>query len=242
MDIRPDRSAGVAVWRQIADALRADLAIGAFPPGGRLPTEAALSARFGVNRHTVRRALAVLAAEGLVRAERGRGVFARPARLDYPIGPRTRFSEIVAGQHREPGGRLIGWAEEPANLRLAAELGVGPGTRLLRLETLREADATPIGVATAWLEAARVPALVAAHERTGSVTAALAACGIPDYRRRTTRAVAEAAGTEDAGWLGVAPGAPLLVTESLNVTADGRPLQFARARFAADRVQLVVGS
>ena len=53
----PAPGRGVAQWRQIADTLQADIAGGALGPGAQLPTEARLAARFGVNRHTVRRAL-----------------------------------------------------------------------------------------------------------------------------------------------------------------------------------------
>jgi hypothetical protein len=41
-------------WKAIANALRSELAEGRNSPGDKLPTEAALSAHFGVNRHTVR--------------------------------------------------------------------------------------------------------------------------------------------------------------------------------------------
>jgi GntR family phosphonate transport system transcriptional regulator len=35
---------------------------------------------------------------------------------------------------------------------------------------------------------------------------------------------------------------PLLVTEGINVDADGRPIEYALGLFASDRVQLVVNS
>ncbi len=67
------RQDGVALWRQIAGQIQADIASGTCKPGTRLPTEAELSVRFGVNRHTVRRALEELSRDGLVRVEQGRG-------------------------------------------------------------------------------------------------------------------------------------------------------------------------
>ena len=58
------------LWASIAAELRAALAEGQYVAGDKLPTEAALSERFGVNRHTVRRALAQLADDGAVHARR----------------------------------------------------------------------------------------------------------------------------------------------------------------------------
>jgi DNA-binding transcriptional MocR family regulator len=51
-----------ALWREIAETLEVEIARGHAAAGARLPTEAELAARFGVNRHTVRHALADLAA------------------------------------------------------------------------------------------------------------------------------------------------------------------------------------
>ncbi|MFN3294181.1 MAG: GntR family transcriptional regulator, partial [Gemmobacter sp.] len=75
-----------ALWTAIAETLRGEIAQGLYPPGARLPTEAALSARFGVNRHTVRHALAALAQDGTVHARRGAGVFVTARPTDYPLG------------------------------------------------------------------------------------------------------------------------------------------------------------
>lgn len=47
-----------------------------FPPGKRLPTERALSYELGVNRATLRKALAQLEAEGAITRHVGRGTFA----------------------------------------------------------------------------------------------------------------------------------------------------------------------
>ena len=60
----------------VAGELRAQLLAGAYPPGGKLPTENRLAERFGVSRTVVREALAALAADGLVKARQGAGVFA----------------------------------------------------------------------------------------------------------------------------------------------------------------------
>ena len=61
------------IWKSIAATIGDEIAKGHYGPGDKLPTEAALSARFGVNRHTVRHALSDMAERGLVRARRGAG-------------------------------------------------------------------------------------------------------------------------------------------------------------------------
>jgi len=235
-----DRSAGIAVWRQIMETLKAEIVSGAFEKGSRLPPESELASRFGVNRHTVRRAIAALTGEGILRADQGRGTFVASAPLSYPIGPRTRFSEIVSGQDRAPSGRLIGSAVEEADALLANQLDVPLGTPLIRVETLRVADGVPMIVGTSWFEQSRVPNFVADYAESGSITRALELAGIDDYRRKETRITAELVESRDAHQLGVALGQPVMVVESVNLDMEGRPIQYTRARAAADRMQLVV--
>ena len=92
--------AGVALWRRVADHLERAIADGRYPVDTRLLGEIEIAQRLGVNRHTVRRAIAALADRGFVRAERGSGTYVEPPRLRYPIHSRTRFSEIVGAAGR----------------------------------------------------------------------------------------------------------------------------------------------
>lgn len=236
------RGGGVAVWQQIATMLRAEIAAGQPPPGGQMPTEAVLAQRFGVNRHTVRRAIAALADDGLLRVEQGRGTFVHADFLDYEIGRRTRFSENVARHDKEPAGRLIASAQAPAEGAVARQLAVPEGTPCHRLETLHVADGVPLSLATSWFPQALLPDLLPAYAETGSITQALARNGIADYRRLRTRITARPAGEGDAALLRQPATRPVLVAESVNVDAQDRPIQYALTRFASDRVQLLINS
>ena len=233
-------SDGVTRWRRVADGIRA--AIGDGTVADRLPAEGELAERFGVNRHTVRRAIAALAADGLVRAERGRGTFvsAPGRRLSYEVGPRTRFGDNVLAQARRPRGRLVRAERVPAEGEVAATLDYGAKALLHRLETLHEADGVPLSVATCWLPAERFPGIAAHFEETGSLTEALRREGVPDYRRSETRLVAERVSAEDAVHLAAAPDGLVLVARAISVDLSGRPILVQRTRFHADRMELVV--
>ncbi|WP_395094454.1 GntR family transcriptional regulator [Armatimonas sp.] len=64
-----------ATYRIIADAIRQTWLTPEAVPGERLPTERALETHFGVSRATISRALAALAAEGLIETRRGSGAY-----------------------------------------------------------------------------------------------------------------------------------------------------------------------
>jgi DNA-binding GntR family transcriptional regulator len=99
------RRTGIALWRQVADQIRQTVLTG-LAANERLPAEAELATRFGVNRHTVRSAIAALEKEGILRAEQGRGTFLNDRkRLRYPIGRRTRFSSGLERSGPDPVGQ-----------------------------------------------------------------------------------------------------------------------------------------
>jgi DNA-binding GntR family transcriptional regulator len=71
--IVPDREG--AAYRQLATVLRDRIRSGELPPGRRMPSEKDLHDEFGLARETVRRAIAVLRAEGLIEVRHGHGTF-----------------------------------------------------------------------------------------------------------------------------------------------------------------------
>ncbi|NEB14842.1 GntR family transcriptional regulator [Streptomyces coelicoflavus] len=81
----------------IADDLRDRIATGRLKPGDCLPSEAHLAAQYMVSTPTLRNALAVLQAEGLVEKVHGKGNFVRHPlrRITYMGGDRTLNTHIV---------------------------------------------------------------------------------------------------------------------------------------------------
>lgn len=75
MTFKPIRPQKITV--QIADQIRASILTAAFGPGEKLPTERELCRIFGVSRPSVREALNILAAAGLVESHQGGGTTVR---------------------------------------------------------------------------------------------------------------------------------------------------------------------
>lgn len=239
--VNVQRQNGVALWRQIADRIRASIANGEYDAAGKVPPEMALAAQFGVNRHTVRSALAALAQEGIVRAVQGRGtLIERKERLNFPITRRTRFNEGIGDQAREKEGLLLHSGEEPASANVAIPLGLEEGAPVIRLETLRKADSRPVSRSTAWFPAARFAGIAEAYRDSGSITAAFKALGLPDYLRTWTEITASHADEQDRVDLRLSPGAIILIARALNTDPEGAPIQYAVSRFPADSVQFTI--
>ncbi|WP_051837058.1 GntR family transcriptional regulator [Streptomyces sp. NRRL F-2580] len=134
----PSRGGGPAAtpkYQRIAAALRRDLERAARTPGGRLPSERSLAARYEVNRQTIRAALQHLREDGLVVTGR-RGT--RPA-VTAVVGPAVT---AVVGP-AAPGG---GPAVEPAAVRPASAVPA-PTLSWLTLVTVPPSLAGLLGMA-----------------------------------------------------------------------------------------------
>ncbi|MEL6551417.1 MAG: phosphonate metabolism transcriptional regulator PhnF [Pseudomonadota bacterium] len=226
------------IWKAIAGSLRGDLAEGRYAPGDKLPTEAALAERFGVNRHTVRHALSALVDEGLIRTRRGSGAFVAALPTDYPIGRRVRFHENLIAAGRKPEKRVLLLEDRAATEGEARALAVAPGAPVCAYHGLSLADGQPIAVFESVFPLDRLPGLSIALTRTSSVTEALASVGIPDYERASTRLTAVRATATHALHLNLNEGDPLLRSSSVNVA--GPPVEYGRTWFAGDRVTLTL--
>lgn len=229
-----------AIWKSIADSLSAEIAEGHYRPGDRLPTEAELSARFGVNRHTIRHALGSLAASGTVRSRRGAGVFVTSRPTDYVIGRRVRFHQNVQASGRAPSRRLTLLETRIADAKEAEALRLAPDARVHVVEGVSLVDDQPVAVFRSVFDAARFPDFLRHMADSQSVTVALAACGLADYTRAQTRLTAKVASAVMGLTLQLTEGAPVLRSVAINVDAGGRPVEYGTTWFAGDRVTLTV--
>jgi GntR family transcriptional regulator, phosphonate transport system regulatory protein len=241
LDLSPlERGSGIAVWRQIARRLESDLRAGGLEAGARLPTEAELAARFTVNRHTVRRAIADLAARGLVRVEQGRGTFLQDLVIDYPLRRRTSFSANLLAQDRAPSHTMLEVVEVAADAEVAHALGLRRGARVVRGTSVGFADGVPVSYGRSSFPAARFPGLADRLQQESSISGVLAGYGVADYRRATTRVLARLPSAEEALRLKQPQSEPVLVTEAVDVDPDHRPIRYGATCFAGARVQLTV--
>ncbi len=86
-----DRTSGLALYRQIAEQIKNQIADGRLPAGARLPTVRQLAETAGVSRLTVQNAYGELQSGGWIEATVGRGAFVSGA-----IGQRRQLVERTA--------------------------------------------------------------------------------------------------------------------------------------------------
>jgi GntR family phosphonate transport system transcriptional regulator len=231
------RESGLALYAQIAQRLEQDVQR-LYGPGDCLPPESELALRFGVNRHTLRRAVDELVDAGLLERRHGRGVFVLDTQFDYPIGMGTRFTENLHAQGLHAESRIVRQQRLPASVRVAERLGLACGDPVFWIETLRTAQDRPLCLISHFLCAQRFPSLAEQYQGGSLHDHLLHAHGL-SLRRSESLVSALLPQGDDAVWLGMPHNRPVLRIKSLNVRSpSGEPIEYAIARFRADRLEL----
>ena len=149
----------ITLWRQIEESLSTDIVSGRLATNQRLPSSDALAARFGVNRHTVRKAIARLEAEGLVRIERGRGTYAVVNSLEYNLGPLQLFEQNLHEQNLVPTRTVLSVLECIPPREAANALEISSSEHALSVITLGEADGMPVNYGQHYIASSRLPGI-----------------------------------------------------------------------------------
>ena len=233
------RENGEAIYAQIARVLAQEITTSR-SPGDCLPAEGLLAARFGVNRHTLRRAIDELVDSGLLERRHGLGVFVLDSHINYQIGLGTRFTENIAALGMQSENRILRRQTLPATKAIAQKLDVRTGEPVFWIETLRSAAELPICVISHFVPQKRFPELDKRYHGES-----LHHCLETDYgcrlRRSESLVTAVLPQGDDARILGMPQNRPVLRVKSVNIDQrDSRPVKYAVTRFRADRIQLCI--
>lgn len=221
--------------RRLYLLLRDRIVTGAVVPGGRLPSEPALAQEHGVSRVTVRRALDLLADEGLVRRRVGSGTFVEDVPASRPIV--ADFSNVLSNlieMGRTTAVKLLSFAYVVPPASIAEPLGLARGERVQRSVRVRLIDGQPfsyltthvperIGLTYSERDLATIP-LLELMERSGVAT-----------ERATQSISASLVGPETAEALDLAPGDPVISLTRVVYEPSGRGVEHLHALYRPDR-------
>lgn len=232
-------------YQRIAHALRGEVSNGTYAPGERLPAETALAERFRVSVPTIRQAVGVLRAEGVVESRHGIGTFvAETRRLQrrsrHRYG-RARADEKLLTSHLRHEIAFAGRAQAAGPI--AEAMGIEPGTEVVvrRRHLFNKETDQPEEVGASY-----IPAEFAAGtflEEPKVVPKALFLC-VEDfsglkYARAFDQWISRLPTAEEADVLALAPGAPVLHVIHTARSEDGTVLEVSESVWPATRVMII---
>ncbi len=215
-------------WEAIRSDLRARIAARQWPPGAVLPTEAALAAEYGVARGTMARALADLAATGLVERRRRAGTRVAPVPVRRAVLAIPVIRREIEARGQVHSHRLLTRRAAPAPLSVAVAMGLPAEAPLLHLETLHLADGQPFAHEWRWLNPV---ALSGPVPDFADITANEWLVATVPHATGEIAFSAAPAGPREAEVLGVAEGTALFITERMTRT-EAAPITSVRLSHA----------
>jgi GntR family transcriptional regulator len=222
--------AGHALYQKVAEDIKAAIASGEYPAAAKLPSESELAQRYGVSRGTIRQAFAALRADGVIASRRGarRVVFGGPRVQSF--GELLSFSRWARAAGEVPGGEVISLDRRPATPIEVARLAIGDGDAVYALVRVRLLSGRPVMIERA-VYPDKVGVLVAGLDLTqDSITERLEELGVV-FTDAEHVIDAVAASAEDARWLRVRAGVPLLRERRFTTDRAGQPVEWSDDRY-----------
>lgn len=230
------RNTGTALYREVGADLARRIADREFPPAFKLPNEAELARSYGVNRLTVRRALADLVRSGTLRTEHGVGTFVQIPAVRHRVDDgRGSLDDSLAARGLSVAHDVIDISRLPVR-RGHARFPHWPGPAVC-FRYRRTVEGIPWSLSQAVLPLALAPRN---WDGTTSLFAELTQRSGIVVRRTERCFAAAAANAEDSQWLDVPVGVPLLVVTGTNADPDGHHLACIGHRTRADRAEYAV--
>jgi len=239
-------------YRELASALRDGIQAGTYPANSTLPKQDEIAAEHGVNVNTVRKAVSVLEAEGLVTPVRRKGtvVRARPPMkrlgVERYAKSKWKFGLVAFAADREASGRE--WKRDDqtnkverteADADAANALGIDVGAPVYERARLIKDAGIPTHTLTSYYRPEHVEGTPIVDPQPGTATpgggfAVLTMQGLePDHMTETFSARMPT--PEELAELELPAGEPVMVLHRTTYTADDVPVEFARGIHAASR-------
>ena len=241
-------------YRELAAVLREAIQRGDYPEGATLPKQEELAAQYGININTVRKAVAVLEAEGLVDSVRRRGTVVRPRPAMKRLGveryakSKWKYGLVAFAADREASGRTWKPGDQTnkvtrveADSEIAAALNLKIGALVYeRARVVKEGD-TPTHTLTSYYNPAHVEGTPLVDPKPGPATpgggfAVLTLQGLePDHMTESVHARMPT--PEEVETLHLPAGEPVMILKRRTFTKDDVPIEFARGVHAASRFE-----
>ncbi len=232
-------SASAPLYAQIAESLLDQIESGKLAPGQRLAPERELSRTLGVNRMTLRQALHVLEAQGLLVRRQGHGTYIAEPKIERQAGKLFSFTRGMERRGYKPAGKIISFAESLVEASIAVHLQLPTSAPVYEVHRLRLINREPV-----LLERFTIPQASFPHfERHDLANRSLYEVMETEYGvvvSKARQSLEPVIATEyEAKLLGIKPGAPLMLERRLSFDQNNRPVEYSKDLFRGDRFRFI---
>jgi GntR family transcriptional regulator len=235
------RHSPMPLHHQIKVAVLQGIEQGWLRPGEQLPRERELAKALGVSLAPVRQAMVDLTKEGYVDRTRGKGTFVRERKLVEKIQILGSFHASMERQGLHPTVTVLSDEIQRAPQEVATALNLR-GSDAWCLRRLALLDDVPLALLTAWLPT-RLAKGMAQHDLgSGSLYDALAAVHGIEMTAADNLVEVGRAGLDDAEFLGLTPGSPLLRVVGITRSQKNKPVEYSDVLYRPEQFRFAIES
>ncbi|KOY77091.1 Transcriptional regulator, GntR family [Apilactobacillus kunkeei] len=221
------------VYRRVSSDLKQKIVDNKFP-NKRLPDERTLSETYHVSRSSVKRALKVLADDGIIFKKRGAGTFINPLFMKNKTifhyeGSNLGITDSMKSQGKVPKIKLLSFKVVPASKEIQQDLFLADGDFVYEIQRLRLFDDKPFMIETGY-----IPIKIAPELTQEIVEKSIFNYVEDTINKSVTRSflsiLASPSNEQDQELLNLKPTEPVGVMEGIFFLDDGTPFEVSNMR------------
>ncbi|CAI2559125.1 HTH-type transcriptional regulator GmuR [Apilactobacillus kunkeei] len=221
------------VYRRVSSDLKKKIVDNEFP-NKRLPDERTLSETYHVSRSSVKRALKVLADDGIIFKKRGSGTFINPLFMKNKTifhyeGSNLGITDSMKSQGQVPKIKLLSFKVVPASKEIQQDLFLADGDFVYEIQRLRLFDDKPFMIETGY-----IPIKIAPELTQEIVEKSIFNYVEDTINKSVTRSflsiLASPSNEQDQKLLNLKPTEPVGVMEGIFFLDDGTPFEVSNMR------------
>lgn len=241
MEIKPlNFNSREQLYYQLYDKIFQDIINGKYKIGSLLPAERELISTYHVSRATVRKAMEMLANDGMIEKKRGHGTYVKN------LKPKTYLNKVINYTKKNISNKTIAYkkvldfTEIHANKKLSTFLNVPEGTPLIKLKRIRYADKEPMYIEINYFEKNWLPDLLTKDFSKESLRAFLMNQHHISWLCAHQKIYSITATEELATLLSIKPHSPLLYINRISYDINNIPREFVETYYRADNYYLEI--
>lgn len=235
-----DKGSRVPLYLQLSTILANLIQSGELKPGDKLASERELAESLNISRITARIAIDYLLEKGLVYRQQGRGTFIAAPKM-YSVQGFTSFSEDMRARGYRPRSHVVKQELVYVPREIQKILKVGAKDRVIHLMRVRLADDRPVALQTSYIPHKLCPGLENEDLAEQSLFAILRNRFFVHPAWTEAEMEAMPATAEEAHWLDIPPGDPVLVVRGLTFTESFEVVEYVRTVYRGHGLTVYIG-
>lgn len=224
---------------QLREVIRNKIEDGEYEKGMTIPSENELAAAYGINRLTVRNAIAALVKEGLLKSVQGKGVYVMGPKIERDLETLGGFRQTMREKNKKPDIKLLKKVVRKAGVKYGYLFNIDPEDEIYYIKRICYSDDQPISLEEIFIPKNLFPRLEGMDITVFSLYEIYEFFGISVVRDWQTLSLTNL-DVKDSKLLGLETGATAMLFEGTSYDSSNRVVEFNRNYVRGDMCNFTV--